>query len=274
VNTGCDVTVVVPLYGTEQFLGELASRTASTLDAAGLSHEMIFVDDRSPGGDLAVACSLARDDDRVGVVGMAHNVGQNLALIVGMSYGSGRWTVLIDGDLQDPPEIIPSLIDVGMGGFDAVFGGRTGNYQVWHRRMTSRAFKKLQSWMCGVPSDACLFVALSRRMVDAILGGASLKTRVIPLIGMAGLPVTSVPMKRSRRPVGSSAYSSFRRLLTGLETVASALRLHLGVGSGAQWNSQELVVLVTGSLSGTRTATENQTTGRQSPCSQRVPAND
>ncbi len=245
----CDVSVVAPLYRTEEFLGELARRTTEVLGEHGLSHELILVDDCSPGRDLEAACKLADEDGRIGVVGLRRNVGQNLAGIIGMGYASGRWTVLIDADLQDPPEVIPRLIEEAERGFDAVFGGRAGNYETWHRRLTSRLYKLLQAWICRVPADAGLFVVLSRPMVDRLGSEACLESRVVPMIGLSGLPIASLSIERVRRPRGSSAYSSLRRLRVGVATLAFAGRWRFGLRSSARPLPDDVVSLLEGRLS-------------------------
>ena len=223
VNSVPDVSVVVPLFRTEVFVEEMARRVDESLGNQGLEFELIFVDDRSPGRDLEIARESARSDSRIIVVALDRNVGQNQALIAGMHRSNGRWTVLIDGDLQDPPEAIPRLIEEGGMGFDAVFGGRIGRYENWTRLLTSRVFKRIQSVLCGVSADAGLFVALSRRMVDTVLAHADSRSRIIPLIGWSGLPMISVPVERSKRSSGSSAYRGVDRLRSGIETLAFAV---------------------------------------------------
>jgi dolichol-phosphate mannosyltransferase len=205
---------VVPLYRTAGTVEELCERIAAVMVANRWSYEVILVNDKSPDGDLEVARRAAEDDAAVCVLDLDRNRGQSCALLIGLALAGGEWAVILDGDLQDPPESIPRLIEVGRSGFDAVFGGRCGRYEPWHRLLTSRLFKTLQGALCGVPRDAGLFAALSARQVRQLVTWPVESPKLVPMIGLGKQPLTSVPIERHRRHIGSSSYSSWRRLQT------------------------------------------------------------
>ena len=218
-----DVSVVVPVYRCADALPELARRVARALTEAGHRHELILVDDASPDDAAEVARQLAADP-AVGYLCLDPNQGQQRALLAGLSAARGAWCVVLDGDLQDPPEAIPALLALGRGGYDCVFAGRRGRYQSFARMLTSRAFKWLQHRLAGVPRDAGLFAALSRRMVVALLSDPDPWPWVVPMIGATGLPLAALPVERRRRSPGGSAYTPAMRLASGLGAVACALR--------------------------------------------------
>jgi len=227
-----EATVVVPVYRNADTLEELHRRLARVFEARGMEFEVVFVDDACPSGSLDVLRKLAQLDPRVAVVALARNAGQHRAVLAGLSLARGRWMVVLDADLQDPPEAIPCLLEKGEEGFGAVFAGRRGRYESAGRLVTSRLFKRLLSLLCSAGSglaDAGLFVALDRAMAARILSMENGPPFVVAMIGCAGLPVVSVPVERSPRRRGESAYGSWGRWKSGLCGVAWVIRWRLGL---------------------------------------------
>lgn len=225
-----ELTVVVPVYKNAVTLEELYRRLVDTLAARfGVGLELVFVDDDCPEGSLTVLRELARRDERVVVLKLERNVGQNRALLAGLAGARGRRVVLIDADLQDPPEAIPALLDRLDEGYAGAFAGRRGRYAPLTRQLTSWAFRPLRSLAAGVPRDAGLFVALDRRMVERLLSFGERAEYIVPMIGLAGLPITSVPVERERRRYGLSAYTSSERLSVGIRSLLWAVSWRLGL---------------------------------------------
>jgi glycosyltransferase involved in cell wall biosynthesis len=156
-------------------------------------------------------------------VALARNVGQQQAVLAGLAHARGAWTVVIDADLQDPPEAIPALLARGRDGYAAVFAGRRGRYESRGRLLTSRLFKRLLSVLSGVPADAGIFVAMHRSLVERLLQMDRDMPFLVAMIGCAGLPMTSVPVVRAARANGVSAYSSWARLKSGWRGMAYVL---------------------------------------------------
>jgi glycosyltransferase involved in cell wall biosynthesis len=213
----------VPVYRNAEMLHELYRRLLRVLEAWQLSFEVLFVDDACPAGSLTVLKGLAQRDPRVAVLALKRNVGQHRAVLAGLAHVRGEWTVVMDADLQDPPEAIPYLLAKGQEGFAAVFAGRRGRYESAFRLFTSRLFKRLLHLLCGVPADACLFVALNRPMVERLLTLGGPHPFIVAMIGCTRLPLTSIPVVRARRPSGSSAYSFWGRLRNSWRAVAWVL---------------------------------------------------
>jgi len=213
------VSIVVPVYRNAETLQELHGRICKVFDTLQLSFEVLFVDDACPGGSLTVLESLAKSDSRVAVLVLERNAGQHRAVLAGLAHARGKWTVVMDADLQDPPEAIPDLLTKGQEGFAAVFAGRRGQYESPLRLFTSRLFKSLLHLLCGVPADAGIFVAVNRPMLERlpVLNGPN--PSFVAMIGCAGLPVTSIPVKRSQRRGGSSAYSFRGRLKSAWQAI-------------------------------------------------------
>lgn len=214
-----EVSVVAPVYRNSDTLEELHERLSRVLSGITDRFEVIFVNDACPGGSLEVLEDLAREDWRVVVVSLERNVGQHRAVLEGLRRSRGRAVVVLDADLQDPPEAIDMLLERLSGEAAAVFAGRRGAYESAARLATSRIFKRLLHWLCGVPADAGMFVAMDRRMIEAVLTLGPSSPFVVAMIGCTGLPVDSIPVSRSTRPRGESAYSSFARIKSGCRAV-------------------------------------------------------
>lgn len=223
-----DITVVLPVYRNKDTLRDLHRRLRIVFKSEGIGYEIIFVDDACPGGSLAVLKELAGLDPRVAVLALGANSGQHQAVMTGLRFSRGRRVILLDADLQDPPEAIPALLSRMNDGFDAVFAGRRGQYESSGRLFTSRIFKGLLHRLSGVPIDAGMFVALSRGMVERLLAMNVSRPFIVAMIGCAGLPLASIPVERSCRPSGHSAYSSWKRLKTGCLAIIQVLKLKSG----------------------------------------------
>lgn len=217
----CRVSVVVPVYRNAATLRELHARLSEALSDLG-SHELIFVNDGCDGGSGAVLRELAEADQTTVVVDLGVNRGQHSAVFAGLERSRGEWTVVLDADLQDPPEAIPLLI-AASAGIDAVFAGRRGGYESRLRLVTGKAYRRLLHLVAGTEIDAGAYVALSRRMVARLLEMHSLTSgrapALVAMIGCTGLETVSLPVTRARRPEGSSAYTAARRVRSGLQAL-------------------------------------------------------
>jgi glycosyltransferase involved in cell wall biosynthesis len=226
-SSGIGVSVVVPVYRNAETLYELHARLTAELAGTREPHELIFVNDASPDKSAAVLRGLKRRDPCVVVIELPNNIGQHRAVLAGLQRAAGRRVVVLDADLQDPPEAIPQLLAGLDGGAAVVFAGRCGHYESSTRLLTSRLFKTLLSLLCGVPRDAGMFVAMQHSVVAQVL---SFKTRwpfVVAMIGCTGREAISIPVTRMQRRVGRTAYSSWGRLQAGLKAVACVLSCRL-----------------------------------------------
>lgn len=216
------VAVVVPVYGNEATLAALTSRLAEALQ--GQPWRLRFVIDASPDGSAAVAAGLSAADPRVAVTVLERNVGQHRALELGLAAepDASAW-VCLDADLQDRPEAVPLLLErLTRGDVAVVFAGRRGAYEHPLRLLTGRLHRTLLARLTGLPPDAGAFLALgapARRVVLAA-GAPSL----VAAIGAARLRVASVPVARSEREHGHSAWTARARVLQSARTLAWAAR--------------------------------------------------
>ena len=183
-----------------------------------------MVDDASPDGALATARELAASDPRLRVLPLERNLGQHRAVLHGFRAARGRWVVALDGDLQDPPEAIPRLLERARQGHDAVFATRTGSYQNRGRMWTSRAFKEVIHRLFGLPRGAGLYLLLRRDLADRVAAAADRRPSVVILAGLEAASAAAVPVERAARSQGRSAYSARSRLAAAWSALACGWR--------------------------------------------------
>lgn len=209
----CDLSIVVPVHRNAATLRELHARLSHAARRSSADYELIFVDDACPEHSLTVLRDLAARDAHVAVLALAHNVGQNTAVLAGLELARGAIAVVLDADLQDPPEAIPRLVQAARAGA-IVFAGRRGRYESWPRQLSSWLFKHALAWCAGggLPPDAGLFVALPRPAIDRLLALPVATPYVVGMLARIGLPLRSIPVQRAAAPERRSSYSSWQRL--------------------------------------------------------------
>lgn len=216
------VSVVVPVYGNEATLVALTARLAAAFGERPWRLRLVI--DASPDASAAVAAELAAADPRVSVTVLERNVGQHRALELGLAAepDAQAW-VCLDADLQDPPEAVPLLLDRLAGGdVSVVFAGRRGAYEGSLRLLTGRLHRALLARLTGLPPDAGAFLAMdaSARGVVLAAGAPSL----VAAIGAARPRVASVPVARTAREHGRSAWTVRARVRQSARTLAWTAR--------------------------------------------------
>lgn len=225
------VSVVVPLYRTGEAVAELVGRLREALAGEAGDVEILLVDDASPDDTLARARAVADAGPGVRVIALPANVGQHRAILAGMAEATGERVVVMDGDLQDPPEAVPALLAKAREGWEVVFAARRGEWQAAGRMRTSRLFKTLLGAMTGIPADCGTFFVAGRTAVGRALEVAYRRPWVVTMVG-AGERIATVPVVREVRPRGRSAYSGGMRLAAALSALAFTVRWRLGSGDG------------------------------------------
>ncbi|MGY1718673.1 glycosyltransferase [Blastococcus sp. SYSU DS0552] len=222
------VAVIVPVYGNEATLVELARRLGVALE--GHPWRLRLVVDASPDDSAAVAQALAGEDARIGVTVLTVNGGQHAALTRGLADEphADVW-VCMDADLQDPPEAVPLLLErLSRGDVEAVFAGRRGRYESPLRRLTGTLHRRVAGSLTGLPPDAGAFLVLGPTVRAAVLSGVRDRgaPSVVLAVGRSGRPVTSVPVARALRPVGRSAWTAGARVRQSARSLVWAARTH------------------------------------------------
>jgi len=209
------VSVAIPIYHEEAVVPELVRRTSAVLDSLpGGPHEIVFVDDGSSDGTLGMLEAAAERDPRIVVVELSRNFGHQTALAAALDQVSGDVVILMDGDLQDPPEAIPTLVDQYRQGYDVVYAQRVNRKEPWWLRMCYYVFYRLLAALSSIelPLDAGDFGLMSRRVVDEIRAMPEHHRYLRGLRTWVGFRQIGIPVERAARHVGRTKYSPLKLL--------------------------------------------------------------
>lgn len=204
-----DVSVVVPLLNEEATLEELVTRLKAVLSARGGRHEIVLVDDGSQDRTREILRRLETGDPAVRVFELTRNFGQAAAVVCGLFAARGRMVVTLDGDLQNPPEEIPKLLDALEKGADIATAKRSQRYEGFGRWLGSRAIHWMAKRLTAAPIEdfGGQFKAYRRAALEATRQAWAPGKPFFPLALWLGFPVVEVPVRHEPRRVGSSRYS-------------------------------------------------------------------
>lgn len=203
------LSVVVPLYNEEDNVPELCGRLAAVLDATGLSHEVVLVDDGSSDATWDLVRRRCDEDRRFRGVSFSRNFGHQTAITAGLDLAEGAAVVVMDGDLQDPPEVLPAFIDKWRQGFDVVYAIRERRKEnVLKRACYALFYRVLQriSYL-EIPLDSGDFCLMDRRVVDALRCMPERNRFVRGLRTWAGFRQTGLRYERPARKGGRPKYT-------------------------------------------------------------------
>ena len=209
-----DLSVVVPVHNEAANIQPLFERLSATLTGLGLSFEVVFIDDGSLDASPAILRHLQNFDLRVGVVTLSRNFGHQPAVTAGLDHARGRAVVVMDGDLQDPPEVIPALLDRWLAGYDVAYAVRQARKEPWPKRLGYFGFYRLLGAVAdlAIPLDSGDFCLMDRKVVLALNALPERARFVRGLRTFVGFRQVGVPYDRSARHSGQPKYT-FRALL-------------------------------------------------------------
>ncbi len=209
------VSVAIPVYNEEHVLPELLRRTCAVLDhIPGGPHELVIVDDGSSDHTWKILESSAAADQRIKAVALSRNFGHQTALGAALDHVSGDVAVLMDGDLQDPPEAITTLLEHYRQGYDVVYVERVNRKESWWLRACYWTFYRLIALLSSTrfPLDAGDFGLMSRRVLDEIKRMPEQHRYLRGLRTWVGFRQIGVPIERCARYAGRTKYSPLRLL--------------------------------------------------------------
>ena len=209
------VSLAIPVYNEEAVIPELIRRTTAVLDGVpGGPHEIVLVDDGSSDGTLKLLEQAAEKDARIVAVALSRNFGHQTALAAALDQVSGDVIVLLDGDLQDPPEAVPTLLAWSQQGYDVVYVRRMNRKESWWLRACYYIFYRLLAALSSVqlPLDAGDFGLMSRRVVEEIRKMPEQHRYLRGLRTWVGFRQIGIPMERSARHAGRTKYSPLKLL--------------------------------------------------------------
>lgn len=203
------LSLVIPCYNEEEVLPYLRQRLNELLPSIPSRVELIFVNDGSKDSTVAALQQWAREDDRVSVISLSRNFGHQAAVTAGLDYANGEAVVLMDADLQDPPELILKMIEEYQRGFDVVYAQRS-------RRLGESKFKVFTAWLFyrllrlgtnqEIPPDTGDYRLISRPCLEALKRMRETHRFIRGMVSWVGFPQTAVQFVRSARVAGATKY--------------------------------------------------------------------
>src|SRR5271165_4748905 len=209
------VSLAIPVYNEEAVIPELLRRTTAVLDSLpGGPHEIVLTDDGSSDRTLELLEKAAEEDDRLVVVALSRNFGHQTALTAALDHVNGDVAILMDGDLQDPPEATPALLDAYEQGYDVVYVRRVNRKESWWLRLCYYLFYRLLATLSAtqLPLDAGDFGLMSRRVIHEIRKMPEHHRYLRGLRTWVGFRQIGIPIERSARHAGRTKYSPLKLL--------------------------------------------------------------
>jgi dolichol-phosphate mannosyltransferase len=209
------VSAVVPVFNEQELVEELLDRMLAMLGALpGGPHELVVVDDGSTDATPRLLDERAARESRLRVVHLSRNFGHQAALAAGLDHAAGDWIAVLDGDLQDPPEEVPRLLEKAAAGYDVVYARRVLRKETWLLRLCYSLSYRLIAALSktAIPLDAGDFAVMSRRVVAAVRAAPEQQPYLRGLRAWVGFRQVGLDVERHERSRGRSKYS-FGRLL-------------------------------------------------------------
>lgn len=228
------ISVIAPAYNEEAVLPEFHKRLTAVFKELDCELEIVYVNDGSSDQTLAVLLELRAQDERVTLVNLSRNFGKEIAMTAGFDHACGDAVVVIDTDLQDPPELISEMIQLWRSGFDMVYAQRSAREgESWMKRATASAFYRVIQRLSrvNIPQDTGDFRLMSRRVVDALLQLREHHRFMKGLFAWVGFPQIALPYHRDARFAGDTKWNYWKLWNFAIEGITSFTTVPLKIAS-------------------------------------------
>jgi len=223
-NDNSLLSAIVPAYNESEVINAFHARISAVLDTIPVQSEILYVNDGSKDDTLRLLEKLKEQDPRIGIVSLSRNFGKEIAMSAGLDYVKGDAVVIIDADLQDPPELIPELFKNLQQGYDMVYAQRKERVgESWFKKFTAHNFYRLmnRTSKIEVPVDTGDFRILSRRAVNALRQMKEQHRFMKGLFSWIGYKQKAIPYSRDPRAAGSTSWNYWKLWNFALEGVTS-----------------------------------------------------
>lgn len=233
------LSIVVPAFNEADGLREFHRRLAIVMNSLSRKWEVLYVNDGSTDATFEIIQELASSCPQVGFLNLSRNFGKEIAMTAGLEFSSGDAVVIIDADLQDPPEVIAELVDKWTQGFDNVFAKRTCRKgESWMKKVTAVLYYRVIRRMTqiDIPTDTGDFRLLSRRAVNALLQLRERHRFMKGLFSWVGFPSVPVEYERDGRFAGGTKWNYWKLWnfaldgITSFSTIPLKLASYIGLG--------------------------------------------
>jgi polyisoprenyl-phosphate glycosyltransferase len=216
------LSVVIPMFNEAAIVGEMHRRLAGVMGTLGAPWEVVYVNDGSRDDSLRIVETMQREDHHIAVVNLSRNFGKEVATTAGLDHARGDAVIVIDADLQDPPEVIPRLVATWRAGYDVVYAQRRKrNGDSWLKKATAAMFYRIMRNLGDValPENVGDFRLMSRRVVDAVQQLRERHRFMKGLFAWVGFPSTVIVYDREARGAGRTKWSYWKLWNLALEAI-------------------------------------------------------
>jgi len=217
-------TIIIPVYNEEAVVHETYRRLTQVMESTGEPYELLFVNDGSRDRTAEIIDGLAESDHCVKLLDFSRNFGHQIAITAGMDYARGDAIVIIDADLQDPPELIPLMIDKWKEGYEVVYAKRSKRkgetlFKKWTASLFYRTLRALTE--VNIPLDTGDFRLIDRKVCDAMRGIREKNRFVRGLVSWVGFRSTAIEYVREERFAGETKYPLKKMLRFSMDGITS-----------------------------------------------------
>lgn len=238
------ISLACPFYNESGVISLFMERVVPIMQSLGVEYEIVCVNDGSSDDTLLRLLDCAQHNPAIRVVDLSRNFGKEAALSAAIDHSSGHAVILIDADLQDPPELIPQMVDSWRSGYEVVLARRTDrSSDSWYKRNSARVFYRLHNAMAErpIPTDVGDFRLLDRKVVQAVQRLAERRRFMKGLLSWVGFKTVVIDYVREPRIAGATKFSTWRLWNLALEGITSfstaPLRIWTYLGAGVAMSS-------------------------------------
>lgn len=218
------ITVLIPVFNEEEVLQMCFERVAGVMESLKHPYEILFVNDGSSDNSWDTIKKLKQKHSNISAINLSRNFGKEHAMTAGLQYSKGEAVVIIDADLQDPPELIPQFVEKWKEGFDNVYGRREiREGETWIKKSTASVFYKILHKLSKVevPKDTGDFRLLSNRAVESLLDLKEQHRFMKGLFAWVGYPAYEIKYNRDPRAAGTTSFNYWKLWNFALEGITS-----------------------------------------------------
>lgn len=218
------LSIIVPIYNEEQIIPELHRRLSEAAQIITSDYELIFVNDGSKDGSLFELIKLTKKDSKAYYINFSRNFGHQIAVTAGVDHSTGNAVVIIDGDLQDPPELIPEMYQKHKEGFEVVYAKRASREgESFFKKITAKMFYRILRSLTSIdiPLDTGDFRLIDRKIVEVLKKMPEQNKFLRGQIAWIGFNQTAVYFNRDKRKFGKSGYPLSKMLKFAMDGVTS-----------------------------------------------------
>lgn len=224
MNQAIQYSIVVPVYNEEEVIQETYRRLTEVMCSTGEAYELLFVNDGSKDKTADIIKAFCKKDDAVILLDFSRNFGHQIAITAGMDYAKGNAVVVMDADLQDPPELILAMIEKWKQGYDLVYAQRTKRKgETFLKKLTAKLFYRFLRLMTDIdiPLDTGDFRLLDRKVCDQLSNIQEKNRFVRGLVSWVGFKQIAIEYERDERFAGESKYPFKKMLKLSIDGIAS-----------------------------------------------------